>query len=222
MDLQGAIRKYYHQACIEQNGLAEIDDGMKAIMQGKVAFDSQVAKRWMNNYGLFQGILNRDRDNIVSTVSRCISKIISSDITENRDSDIAEKFTLLFTELYCTVNRGWLSATSKLLWCSFPDDVVIYDSFIERFIIVMQWFEESLVDLPRLGNSPNLYSAKDIPQIVNYYLRYQDRVYRLFQKYSTMLKQLRVENNEEYPHDLRIFDKILWITSNPNSIDSTA
>lgn len=213
MNIGHVVRKYYREACSQQHKIAT-DHAMKEIMQSKCPFDSVHVKKWMQDYGLFQGIQGIDRDRIVNTVKSNIPAINAEPITEARELTILRKFGQLFTALYNTVNRRWLSATSKLLWCAFPDDIVIYDSFVERAIIVLQWYDEELSKLPRLGNIPPLKSAEDIQELTNYYNRYQNMVYCLFQQNRTILDELRQETKETYLHDIRIFDKILWITSN--------
>ena len=217
MNLENAIRRHYTLACALQRDLdPKGDSEMKLIMQGRSAFDAQCVKKWMQGYGLFQGITNSERDRIVKTVSRYLNKAKPSGVGISHRAAISGEFSFLFAELYHTKNRMWLAATSKLLWCVYPDDIVMYDSFVERFVTVMQWFEDDLLSLQPLGNVPQLTSPADIPLITAYYMGYQDRVFRLFKKYRGILKELRRANHETYPHDIRIFDKILWITSKPD------
>jgi hypothetical protein len=215
MNLENVIQRYYEKACETLHGIAT-DTKMKLIMQGKIAFDSEHAKKWMRNYALFQGMSTSERQEIVNTVERSIGQVNQTQIANDRETLIPQRFTLLFSELYHTVNRSWLSATSKLLWCAFPDDIVIYDSFVERAIVVLQSFDDDLYRLPRLGKKPTISSTADIRGMVDYYSRYQTMVFTLFKKNQPVLSKLRKEHGETYPHNIRILDNILWLASKPD------
>lgn len=217
MDIRNVVRAYYNAACVEQSGIVK-DQRMKDIMQGRVEFDNNFVTSWMVNYGLFQGLNGKQRVAIVNSINANLAGLHKTNPILISDDHIIDRFRILYTELYLTVNRSWLSATSKLLWCVYPDDVAIYDSFVERTIIVMQWLDADLSKLPRLGNVPNLKSSDDIPNMVSYYNNYQNMIKVLFNKSKPAFNQLRNEYNELYPHDIRIFDKILWIIGNRKTV----
>jgi hypothetical protein len=215
MNLENAIRKHYQTASAIQNKITG-DPPMVAIMQGQQTFNGVVAKRWMEDYGLFQGVKGPARQMVLMAVQSHLGQVNGTPIGINRDADIASKYTRLYSALYAVCPRAWTSATSKLLWCAFPTDIVIFDSFVERFIIVMQWFDDELTNWPRLGDAPAVHSAADIPQAVDFYMRFQKMVYALFQQHRAVFGALRQQHNVTYPYDIRIFDKIMWLTANPS------
>jgi hypothetical protein len=180
MNLENIIRKYFPEAL--KSALYSYDSSgdkiMEEIMQGKIDFDPSHVKKWMLEYKLFQGTKDSDRKSIVNEIKNNIAEINAEPILDARESIIRQKFNQLFTALYKTVPRSWLSATSKLLWCAFPDDIVIYDSFVLRAITVLQWCDEELSSwdkgissfrLPRIGNIPSFMSDKDISPLTEYY-----------------------------------------------------
>lgn len=123
---------------------------------------------------------------------------------------------MLMTEFYNVVPRKWLSATSKLLWCSFPDNVVIYDAFVERAIMILQGITPYLADFPRIQTSPAVRNMNDIAKCAKFYINYQDMVKAILNEHQHQLDKLRIETSETYPHDIRIVDKLLWMLGNPN------
>lgn len=93
--------------------------------------DPALVMSWMRDYGLFQGISTRNRATIVARLLRFAGAHKESTRTLGEE-DIADLYTALFTALYREVARSWMSATSKLLWCLYPDTIVIYDAFVHR------------------------------------------------------------------------------------------
>ena len=92
-----------------------------------------------------------------------------------------------------------MSATSKLLWCIYPDEVVIYDSFVERALVVLQCLERDLAGFPRIGVAPTVKQTADIAAAIKHYMNYQDVVRHILKQYAGVLKLLREKNNEPYP-----------------------
>lgn len=71
------------------------------------------------------------------------------------DDKVIEKlYSELFVALNRQVARSWMSATSKLLWCLYPDDIVIYDAFVHRTLVVMQFIDGDLVRLTKDRRCP--------------------------------------------------------------------
>lgn len=106
--------------------------------------------------------------------------------------------------------------TSKLLWCRFPDDAVIFDSFVERAITVLQWVDPALRQVNnQLGSAPS--DPGRIDEMVSYYVRYQTLVFTLYRYYSSKLNQLCASypDPNRCPHPLRLFDRFLWGLGGP-------
>lgn len=125
------------------------------------------------------------------------------------------KYSELFTALFFEVNRSWMSATSKLLWCIYPNEVVIYDAFVKRTLVVMQCLDSELARFPRIGVAPPVAHASNIASAVKHYMNYQDMVKNIFERNSALLSELREKHRETYLHDIRIVDKLLWMIGNP-------
>ncbi|MDQ3819918.1 MAG: hypothetical protein M3362_19895, partial [Acidobacteriota bacterium] len=105
---------------------------------------------------------------------------------------------------------------SKLLWCIFPNEVVIYDKFVWQALVVMQCLDPELASFPRIGNPPtSIKTESGINLAVNHYMNYQDMVRHILQRNLPALRELRETRNETYPHDIRIVDQTLWRIGNP-------
>ncbi|MGA3015191.1 MAG: hypothetical protein ABSD71_14280 [Bacteroidales bacterium] len=172
---------------------------------------------WMKEYGLFQGINDSDRNKIVAIFCEKYAELKSNGLST------IENYDLLFTSMVKTVYWSWVSASSKLLWCVYPNDVVIYDSFVERAILVLQPLEDVLKNKPRIGERPLHKQLYDTKVFVEFYSNYSDNILRLYDKYQDIIeegcKKYRGPNQQIYPYGLRVFDKLLWMLGNPKFND---
>jgi hypothetical protein len=141
------------------------DAAMMALMQNNgssashSSADIKTVNDWMREYGLFQGINGGMRSKIVNAALNTVPTISMPTGATRTRNDIETAFRLLYTKLHSVSKRKCISATSKLLWCRFPDDIVIYDSFVERAVTVLQHIDSSINNLtpkPILGSPPNI------------------------------------------------------------------
>ncbi len=213
MCLRDFIKTHYASACDLQRGILRDGEMKSMLMSGNS--DDRLVMAWMKDYGLFQGIKNEVRKKAAAAFLAFATRHRDSANVTDR-AVLAATYRELFAALFSTERRSWLSATSKLLWCIYPDQIVLYDSFVERTLIVMQGLDVELARFTRLGNPPSVKVKADISSAVAYYMNYQDMVRHLFAANVATLRQLRKQHNESYPHDIRIFDKLLWMIGNPN------
>jgi hypothetical protein len=211
MTIQRYIETRYEIACEMQRGI--VRDSQMVDMLRNGPHDPNLVTSWMRDYGLFQGITNANREAIVV---RFLQFVTSHELSANdmSDNQIKELYTELLTSLFQTVQRSWMSATSKLLWCLYPNTVVIYDAFVHRTLSVMQCLDDSLVSFPRIGASPSIRGVDDIQIAALHYMNYQAMVRKLLNTHSQLLQELRTRHGESYPYDVRIMDKLLWMIGN--------
>ncbi len=169
--------------------------------------DKRLVGTWMRNDGLFQGMTAQRRRAIVWAFLKH-AKALPRHRSALKPSLIEVRYRNLFEVLYRTVPRSWMSATSKLLWCVYPNDFVIYDAFVHRTLVVLQCLKGSLGSFPRIGTAPQLRSASDIDDAVAFYSNYQAMVKHLQAKHQVALNGLRKKHQETYPYDVRIIDKL--------------
>jgi len=187
------------------------DIAMVKAVESKT-LNNEMVKNWMRNYGLFQGVKGEYRVKIADEFIQ-----FSNGLKRENELNIEANFKVLHSKLYSVFQRKWLSATSKLLWCIYPNKIVIYDAFVERVITVLQCLDEDLAKLPRLNYPPNIKSKKDIELVAKYYMNYQNHVKLLVKKHQLTLNELKVKLNTNYKYDLRIIDKILWLMGDMKS-----
>lgn len=212
MDLETYIKSNYIDACEMQRSIT-MDKKMKSMLR-EGAEDTQLVMSWMRNYALFQGITKQEREEVSKKFLSFVRSIGSTVNITDKDA-LRNIYSKLFSLLFNTVNRSWMSATSKLLWCIYPDDVVIYDSFVERALVVMQCFDRGLSKFPRIGVAPKVISESDIASATSHYMNYQEMVRHIYKHNIKILNELRHKYRETYPHDIRIVDKLLWMIGNP-------
>ena len=215
MNFEEYIRSNYVAAChLQRNDVQNGDEKIQSMLASGVQ-DISIVKSWMRNYSLLQGITAENRDKIAKRFLS-FSKSASPIANVANGKILEEKYTELFKELFSEVNRSWMSATSKLLWCIYPNEVAIYDSFVWRALVVIQCLDSELAGFQRIGEAPKVERESDIVTAVRHYMNYQQMVMNIFKRNSGILKELREKHNEKYPHDIRIIDKLLWMIGNPN------
>ncbi len=204
MKFSDYIERHYAQVCELQRGIA-LDLGM---VSGQP--DASQVRRWMQSYGLFRGINGEVRDSIVEKFLefRAEKQSMAAPLSRN---DIEREYSNLLMMLYKIEQRSWMSATSKLLWCLYPQDIAIYDSFVHRTLLVLQHFDDDLATLSHLGHPNRINNEDDIKRAASFYMTYQDMVKLLQEKHQPTLDNLRTLHGESYPYDIRIVDKLLWI-----------
>lgn len=187
------------------------DNEMVVMLRG--AHNPELVKAWMRDYGLFQGINAANREAAVACFLDFAEKhqILVGDTT---DDHIAHIYADLFSRLYQAVQRSWVSATSKLLWCLYPETFVIYDAFVHRTLSVLQSLDNDLAGFPRIGEAPTVRQVGYIEAATMHYMNYQSLVRRLLEIHGELLESLRARHNEAYPYNVRILDKLLWMIGN--------
>jgi len=172
-----------------------------------------LVQAWMSEYGLFQGIAARDRLAVVSRFLGFAAEHERRNQELNAD-EIQTLYLALCSALHGVVARSWVSATSKLLWCLYPDTIIIYDSFVHRVLAVLQCIDDDLNGFPRVGKPPRINCEADIVVAAQHYMNYQSMVRKLLTDHAQLLQDLRTQHQETYPYDVRIMDKVLWMIGN--------
>ncbi len=212
MSFRAYLESRYVAACNLQRGIERDPQMVTMLREGR--HDAALVTSWMRDYGLFQGITTRNRAAIVARFLRFAREHKVTARNPN-DEEIAALYAALFKALHKEVARSWMSATSKLLWCLYPNTIVIYDNFVHRTLVVMQCIDNDLSAFPRVGEAPSIEGEADIVAATAYYMNYQAMIRRLQTQHGQLLRDLRKRYNEPYPYDVRIIDKLLWMIGNP-------
>ena len=211
MSFSRYLRKNYAAACELQRRIDNDSEMIDMLKNGPPNLN--LVKSWMRGYGLFQGITTEKRNAIARAFLKYAQNVdmARQSLDENY---IKEQYKTLFLTLHKQVERSWMSATSKLLWCVFPNDFVIYDAFVHRSLVVLQCLDAGLSKFPRIGTTPKIKSNLDIDAAADFYMNYQSMVQHLQQTHQSTLNKLRQKHGELYQYDVRIIDKILWMIGN--------
>lgn len=215
MSFRQYLNTRYTVACNSQRGIQSDSEMITMLQSGKA--NPTLVQTWMREYGLFQGITNHDRCLVVEQFLAFAGRHrrITRDPT---NAGIQKMYEELFRVLYASVPRSWASATSKLLWCMYPETVVIYDTFVHRALVVLQCIDDDLAGFERIGVAPKIQKGSDIAFVTEHYMNYQSMVRRLLFVHAPLLRALRRRHKEQYPYDIRILDKVLWMIGNPKEI----
>jgi len=197
------IKSNYVEAVKKQKSITRDTPMIDHIHSKSLSIESVID--FMQSYGLFQGITNDKRS---AMAIEFMQFVIDRKPTEALN--IEKDFNTLHTKLYyASGNRKCLSATSKLLWCMYPHDIVIYDAFVARSILILQCLDKDLASLDRFVTPPN--KSDDSTPMTDYYISYSNLVMTLFNKHKDILAELRTTHAADYLYDIRIFDKLLWM-----------
>lgn len=175
-------------------------------------------RTWMTNYGLFQGIDGDTRTIIANAFLNFANdhkRLQSLGIDEAKSV-----FEDLLGQLFDARPRSWISATSKLLWCIYPKDMAIYDSFVHRSLTVLQSLEPALSNFKPLGDRPRINGEEDIKAAGEHYGNYLTMIKCLIGENQAFLNE-QGKNRDKQPPDIRIIDKILWMIGDPNTAQAT-
>lgn len=205
------LRTRYVTACEMQRDILN-DREMIEMLRGGTE-NPVLVKTWMESYGLFQGIKDDDRKSIAKVFLE-YARNVKRPNGSLKQEFVQAQFKALLLLLHTEVQRSWISATSKLLWCVFPNDFVIYDAFVYRTLVVLQCVDDELSKFPRVGQAPKVGKSEDIDRAVDFYMNYQSMIRHLQTMNQTTLDELRKKHNEPYLHDVRIIDKLLWMIGN--------
>ncbi|SFO89464.1 hypothetical protein SAMN05216567_103221 [Variovorax sp. OK605] len=207
MSFKKYLEEKYPIACDMQRQIDE--DPLMVDMLRTNGADHELVKKWMRNYGLFQGIEGDSRNKIAK---RFLTFALQHRrITRVNDATVADLYRELLTALFKVKSRSWMSATSKLLWCLYPRDIVIYDAFVHRALVTLQCVDPDLAGTERIGAAPMIKALADIDPAVATYMRYQGLVRKLLTVHTPALTELRRKHKEQYQYDIRIVDKLLWM-----------
>lgn len=212
MSFKRYLEEKYSIACEKQRQIRE--DPLIVDMLCTGGTDHELVKKWMRNYGLFQGIEGDARNKIAKRFLTFAQQHRRA--TRINDATIAALYRELLSALYEVKARSWMSATSKLLWCLYPSDIVIYDAFVHRALVTLQCVDPDLSGTERIGGAPKIEAPTDIDQAVAAYMRYQALVRKLLRVHTPTLDALRSRHKEQYQYDVRIVDKLLWMIGDSN------
>lgn len=211
MSFHKYLKNKYTIACEIQDEIQ--NDKVMIAMLRDGQQDADIVRSWMLSYRLFQGITAQDRNIIVEKFLE-FAQTHTRPTQQLTEVEIEALYSQLLTDFYQSVPRSWVSASSKLLWCLYPETVVIYDAFVHRTLVVMQCIDDDLAGFPRISGAPRISRETDIATAVQHYMNYQSMVRRLLTVYSSLLIELRNTHNTKYPYDIRILDKVLWMIGN--------
>ena len=212
MSFKKYLEDKYAVACEMQRQIVE--DPLMIDMLRTGGTDHELVKKWMRNYGLFQGIEGDARNKIAKRFLTFAHQHRRA--TRINDATIADLYRELLSSLYKVKSRSWMSATSKLLWCLYPRDIVIYDAFVHRALVALQCVDPDLSGTERIGGAPKIKAPAHIDPAVGAYMRYQALVRMLLHVHTPTLDALRKRHKEQYQYDIRIVDKLLWMIGDSN------
>lgn len=198
------IKSNFQKALRIQNDFDHDEQMINAIKEKSL--NNNMVKKWMINYGLFQGIKNEIRDKVAS-------EFIEFAYLNNDANtlEIESKFQELHTKLFKIKNRKWISAVSKLLWCMDPENVIIYDAFVERSITILQCIDSELAKFPRINYTPDAKKDTNSKLMTIHYMNYQNLVKSILDRNKVLIQQLQNKYPSNYKYEVRIIDKLLWI-----------
>lgn len=165
--------------------------------------------RWMRAYGLFRGVRTHAREWIADAFLE-FARLPRAPVRGDANNLLQAEFRHLLTGLVDAVPRGWLSATSKLLWCLHPEHVVIYDAFVLRAVTVLQSLAPALHGMPPLGAPPLIRAGADVDAASGWYWRYATKVNTLHQATVALRCELAERHGVPGRHAIRITDRVLW------------
>jgi hypothetical protein len=225
--LRTFIEINYQAALVVQTGI-QIDQLIVPMLAGAGSYDEMVAKRFMAKYNLLRNCSREEIKHILAAFHRFWLEWREKEGTSECEQSLTsaaveERFTDLFKRLYRVKPRNWISATSKLLWCMYPRQLVIYDRFVQTALTTLQPLEPALASMSpyeRIGSPQAPEDKNGIGISVKHYMRVWAMVHVLLTAYGTQLAVLQKKHGvaleRSYIWDIRVLDRLLVFLGNPN------
>jgi hypothetical protein len=142
IDLHAVTRTFLPPAICLSKREHEIDaPTIKAVHNKTQSNRHDVLKRWLQRYGVFQGLDDSERLKIVATIIDFADQQgCNPDIRLSHDA-LIKHFDALHNKCRDVVRRNkdasrrdLTSLTSKALWCCYPNAVPLYDRFTQHAV----------------------------------------------------------------------------------------
>jgi hypothetical protein len=205
IDLNQIVEHFLDEALWQcrNEGLREDDAVIRFLNDRNQSTDARRAEvlKWLRYYGVLRGLTEGDR-NAVANVIVDFADARGPMVSPFSQVEILEKFNDLHNR--CTLGvrrnkdetaRNLTSLTSKALWCCYPEDIPIFDSYAQRAL----WILSRLMGIPQ-------------PADATVYGRFVSVWFPLYRGIERTLEDARLGN---YRYKVRVFDRILWIIGQP-------
>lgn len=167
--------------------------------------DKGYVRKWLQAMSVMQGMKNIERDAVAETILEYGAGARAN--LSNEATDLFSEFDKLRNMLRKASNRDLQSLTSKALWCCYPNIVPLYDQFAVQSLSMLR----KLLDIEPSELEKLLYpepSGTSKPIYHQFAAAWSDI-------YGQCLPYIRMHDNRDYPHEVRIFDKMLWFIGKP-------
>lgn len=118
------FQEHYAQALKAQASI-DVDPEVVAVLAGVLPYDNGVVKRFVAKYNLLRNCSREEISAILAAFSRFWKSWRAKEglgAPPHLDRDgVRLRFNDLFQRLYNAKKRNWISGTSKLLWCMYPE-----------------------------------------------------------------------------------------------------
>jgi len=214
MQFEQYVRALYGEACRQLESEA-LDRPLIDALKTNGATAKQVVE-WMTRYNIVQGIDDGTR----LKAARAFLKYARGKRPKRLLTAAAVKreFSALHGALHRAKQRGWTSATSKLLWLLYPRDVAMYDEFVYQSLVVIQGVDTEWRAQTRIGEKPGfgkgIARAKALGYATEHYVCAWTLIRSLMARQELVLQELRQAQRRRYPYDIRIIDRLLWMLGN--------
>ncbi len=205
IDIEKIVRQYASEAiCKQIEEHEKLDQFAVAAVQNKESNNRQEKlRKWLNSYNVFQYFGKEDRIHVVNVVLEFVDALHRNTACQNSDSIITtcdrlnEACGMVAKKRKNGRSRDMTSLASKALWCRFPCDVPLYDSFSQRTL----WQFSRLREL-----QPPAVTGSEYERFARIW----------FELYRIAKPVISSSDLRDYPYKVQIFDKILWIIGKPD------
>lgn len=192
---------------------------------------------WIRSYKIHRVGWEGDNKNGDKNFASAASRTAIGWFDRNRDksqsvTDAYKSLRYAVGDLYAGAgykDRSFQSLTSKILWCSRPDEVPIYDLFASQAVtFLIKIYKSYQIDLPyrnvseeRKYNKNYVGAWKDLKRADKDIWLYTDFfhshaiLYKIFEReIEKNLAECRLEGRGNGITSFRLFDKFLWLFGN--------
>jgi hypothetical protein len=200
IDLHAVARTYLQPAISLSRREHQVDaPAIQAVHDKAETSRKDALGKWLQTYGVFQGLLSADRVGLASAVLNFADENECDLELSLPYDELIQKFDALHQKCRSVVQRDFTSFTSKALWCCYPNAVPLYDNFTQHSV----WM------ISRLAG----FSPKTEHKPMHRYGPFADVWLAMYNQVLPIIDQM---DPQVYPYRVRVFDKILYLIGEPN------
>lgn len=216
------VRRYGPAACYEVEKTRAKDEAVTSAIKDSAMNTAERTRRlvkWISKYGVARVRWAKESENDGFAFAMSNAALAWFDGRNSPARDVLDNFVGLrkhFEEEYIknmSKERSFLSLTSKVLWCSAPEHVPIYDDLAASSVSILQKIKRAsfMEECPTRSIQKQRAKEQSIAEKdITIYGKFLIEHTSLFESFKPKIEDFLAQQ-EDKNSPYRVFDKLLWL-----------